>query len=118
MASALRDTGASAIVANGMTTAQIDAAYGGNNSRTLAAVPMNGPVQVIVNISHADFGNASRLSWAAGHETAHAVHGYQDARFDGAKAYKFGSLEQREAFKNFPGSMRLTNPDHLMDYAQ
>jgi len=118
MAEALRNTGADAIPANGMTTSQIDAAYGGNNADTLAAVPSSRPAQVIVNTAHSDFGSLSKLSWAAGHETAHAVLGYSDAKFNGVKAYKFGSPEQRNTFGNFPSSMRLTNPDHLMDYAQ
>lgn len=118
MAGALRDTGPNAIPANGMTTSQINAAYGGNHVGTLAAVPTSGPAQVIVNTSHADFGNAGRLSWAAGHETAHVVLGYKDTLFNGAKGYKYGSPDQRESFEDFPSAQRLTNPDHIMDHAQ
>ncbi len=118
MAAALRDTGESAIPANGMTTAQINEAYGGDNTNTLAAVPRNGPSQVIVNTVHADFGSSSKLSWAAGHETAHAVFGYRDATFNGSQAYKFGSPAQIDSFNNLPGAQRLTNPDHLMDFAK
>lgn len=101
-----------------MTTSQIDATYGGNNVGTLAAVPTSGPLQVIVNTTHSDFGSIGKLSWAAGHETGHAVFGYKDTLFNGFKGYKFGSPEQRDSFKNFPSEQRLTNPDHLMDFAQ
>lgn len=118
MAGALRNTGSDAIPANGMTTSQIDAAYGGDNTGTLAAVPTSRPTQVIVNTSHSQFGSLSTLSWAAGHETSHAVLGYKDTLFNGAKGYKFGSPEERDSFENFPSQQRLTNPDHLMDFSQ
>lgn len=101
-----------------MTTNQINSVYGGDHTGTLAAVPRQGPSQVIINTSHVNFRNTSRLSWAAGHETAHAVHGYIDVMVNGYKGYKFGSPEQIESFNNFPPPLRLTNPDHLMDFVQ
>ncbi len=118
MAGALRDTSAGAIPANAMTSEQISAAYGGDGSSTLAGVPTTGPTQVIVNVSHSDFNNPSTLAWGAGHETSHAVLGYKDQFYNGAKAYKFGSPLQRDAFDTLPSGQRLINPDHLMDQAR
>ena len=42
--------------------------------------------------------------------------GYDDQRWGGNKevAYRGGSADQREAYKNLPASDRIKNPDHLM----
>lgn len=118
MASALRDTGSSAIPANGMAGAQISAAYPSVGANTLAGVPTTGPKQVIVNLSHPGFNNPSTLAWGAGHETGHAVLGYKDQRINGIPAYKFGTPEQQNIFKTLPAQQRLISPDHLMDHAR
>lgn len=118
MASALRDTSANAIPANAMTASQLNAAYPGVGSSTLAGVPTSGPTQVIVNIDHPGFNVSSTLSWGAGHETAHAVLGYKDQVFNGFKAYKFGGPDEQNSFGNLPAPQTLNNPDHLMDFAR
>ncbi|MCW0451582.1 hypothetical protein NB721_000668 [Xanthomonas sacchari] len=118
MADALSNTGEGAIPANAMTGTALAAAYPSVGADTLAGVPKSGSKQVLVNISHASFGNNFILSWAAGHETAHAVLGYEDQKINGISAYKFGSPEQRQVFDSLPGAQRLINPDHLMDEAQ
>ena len=117
MAAALRDTSAGAIPANGMTGAQINAAYGAGGA-TLAGVPTTGPKMVIVNTTHVSFNDPSRLAWGAGHETGHAVLGYKDQFFNGDTAYKFGSPQQQNIFKTLPSQQRLINPDHIMDQAR
>lgn len=118
MASALRDASANAIPANAMTSQQLSAAYPDVGAGTLAGVPTSGPTQVIVNVSHPGFNSQSTLSWGLGHETGHAVLGYKDQVFNGFKAYKFGGPDEQNSFQNLPSTQRLTNPDHLMDFAQ
>lgn len=118
MASALRDTGPNAIPANAMTSQQLNAAYPGVGSGTLAGVPTSGPTQVIVNVDHPGFSSPSTLAWGTGHETAHAVLGYKDQMFNGFKAYKFGSHDEQSSFGNLPSPQTLINPDHLMDFSR
>lgn len=118
MAAALRrTTGPDAIIAEGMTSTEIRNAYG-NDGSTLAGVPSRGDLRVIVNVTHPSYNDVSKLSWAAGHEMAHAVLGYNDKYFNGSRAYKFGFPEERESFHDLPSSDRMTSPDHLMDFSQ
>lgn len=118
MAAALRDTGPSAIPANGMTAAAMTAAYGNMKSSVLAGVPTTGPVQVVVNLDHVGFRSRSTLAWGLGHETGHAALGYKDQKVNGVPAYKFGTPQQQQIFETLPTSQRLVNPDHLMDQAR
>lgn len=118
MAAALQDTGPSAIPANALTPQQLNAAFPGAGSATLAGVPTSGPKQVVVNVGHSEFTNPSTLAWGVGHEMGHAILGYNDQRFNGYKAYKFGDPDQRSSFQGLPGQQRLVNPDHLMDFSQ
>jgi len=118
MAGALRDTSATAIPANGMGAQAMTAAYSNMTPDVLAGVPTSGPPQVIINLDHPGLGSTSTLAWGVGHETGHAALGLKDQPVNGHNAYKFGTKEQRDAFKTLPSQQRLVNPDHLMDQAR
>lgn len=118
MASALRDTSASAIPANGMSAPAMTAAYSNMTPDVMAGVPTSGPTQVIVNLDHSQYNNRSLLTWGVGHETGHAALGYQDQQINGVSAYKFGNPAQQQIYQTLPGPQRLINPDNLMDQAR
>ncbi|MBB3227927.1 RHS repeat-associated protein [Luteibacter sp. Sphag1AF] len=117
MAAALRDTSPDAIAANATTTKELQASYKDVKPTTLAGVPKSGPKQVLVNMDHPAIGNEVAMAWAAGHEAAHAVLDYDDHSVNGVNAYKLGTTEQQNSFRDLPSSERLVNPDHLMNFS-
>lgn len=117
MAGDLRNTGAGAIPVIGMSKKEMTKKYGNMNPTVLLAIPPSGK-EIIANLDHPDFGDASTLSWAIGHEAAHTALGYIDEGINGVGAFKFGGPAQRKVFGQLPSTQRLVNPDHLMDQAQ
>ncbi|ALN58811.1 hypothetical protein GLE_3466 [Lysobacter enzymogenes] len=117
MASALRDDGSAGFVAEGMAASAMSAKYTNMTENVMAGVPP-GTKTMVVNLSHPLFGDSSKLSWTAGHESAHAALGLKDQVLDGYSAYKFGTPMDKNAFKNLPSSQKIINPDHVMDLAK
>lgn len=123
MAAALQDDGSHGFVANASGYSTINLKYNVAPT-TLAGVP-RGSRSLIVNTDHPGFRIPATLQWAAGHESAHAALGVEDQIVDVGgvpqKAYKGGSPEQQQAFRDLPQQSpqgAMINPDTLMDYAQ
>lgn len=116
-ATALRDDGSQGYMASGATSAQLAAANHSPNAMAYAAV---GGRTVTVNVEHPMYTDASRLRWTMGHEPMHNV-GLRDQKLNGLTAYRYGSPEQNQAWRNLPDvdpTRAMVNPDNLLDFAQ
>jgi RHS repeat-associated protein len=114
-ASALRSDGSDGKVANAVDLATYQSMGGSPNGA--AFVANLGPVMT-VNIGNANAWSSggAMIRWSVGHESLHTA-GLQD-QFgpNGAKAYKFGTDPQRDAFQSIRGSDTANrNPDSIMD---
>ncbi|QCW27551.1 hypothetical protein FE772_19810 [Lysobacter enzymogenes] len=95
----------------------MSAKYKNMTENVMAGVPP-GTKNVVVNLSHPLFGDSSKLSWTAGHESVHAALRLKDQAVNGVPAYKFGTPDEKKLFKQLPTNGRIINPDHLMDFAK
>ena len=117
LATVLRDNGALDYIANSKSSTEWAGLKLG--ARALAAASTPGKV-MNVNEAHTSAGNKSLLSDAIFHEAAHNI-GEEHALVKGVIAYKAGTDQQVEAYKQLPtenpaGALR--NPDSLVDFAQ
>ncbi len=91
-----------------------------NNVDAAAWVPTNDRKTVFVNLANSVWkSSGTSAQWAIGHESLHStaggVFGHQNGP-NGHPAYKYGTPEQRKAYKALKGTPQAArNPDHLMD---
>jgi RHS repeat-associated protein len=118
MVGALKDDGSHGFMANAMTSDAMSKKYSNFGPNVLAGVPP-GSKTMVVSISNQGFGDAPILSWVTGHESGHAAAGLSDQSVNGISAFKMGSPEQENAFKQLPAvdpAGAMQNPDTVMDY--
>jgi hypothetical protein len=96
MAGALRDDGSNGFVAHATNDWRINAMKGNLPKETMGYTVPNSTV-IFVNVDHHLYFNSSRLSWTAGHESAH----------------DFGIADQRRGYKHMPEYKTLTTPQRL-----